>query len=106
MKEAAVAAPVAAISPSALRRSMEWTSYSVGGGKGATVGGVVTEARFQETASAPGVAGRVYGGYKLDPPPRGVCVVTWKAWHTDTSRTPAPCQSPDFAETLVMHWLW
>lgn len=52
---------------------MEATSYSIGGGKGATVGDLVTEARFQETASAPGVAGRIYRGYKLDPHPAG-CV--------------------------------
>ncbi|GHC84986.1 hypothetical protein GCM10010309_63090 [Streptomyces violaceochromogenes] len=71
MTEVAVAAPVAAISPSALRRSMEGTSYSIGGGKGATAGGVVAEARFQETASAQGVAGRAYGGTSSTPHPHG-----------------------------------
>ncbi|GAA4918685.1 hypothetical protein GCM10023237_43970 [Streptomyces coeruleoprunus] len=95
-----MAAPVAAISPSALRRSMEWTSYPIGG-KGATVGAVVTEARFQRTASAPGVAGRVYGGYNLDPPCRSVCVVARKARHTGTSRTSvSPRQSTEFVKTV------
>ncbi len=41
-------------------------------------------------------------GVQARPPPRGVCVVAWKAWHTDTSRTPAPCPSPDFVEQLVV----